>query len=135
MEKEVNFMELRDIINDVSEFYRNENGKIGELCQELRDIEKVLDRDDMDNELLLSEYRRLINRKCDLRDEISRRRAFAEGILETRELLMNIGFNIKIENNYSKEDLERDSCELMYRMKSDEIFAETMRKEKKNNVV
>ena len=54
MEKEVNFMELRDIINDVSEFYRNENGKIGEL---------------------------------------------------------------------------------MYRMKSDEIFAEAMRKEKKNNVV
>ena len=135
MEKEVNFMELRDIINDVSEFYRNENGKIGELCQELRDIEKVLDRDDMDNELLLSEYRRLINRKCDLQDEISRRRAFAEGILETRKLLTNIGFNIKIENNYSKEDMETDSCELMYRMKSDEIFAETMRKEKKNNVV
>ena len=131
MEKEVNFMELRDIINDVSEFYRNENGKIGELCQELRDIEKVLDRDDMENELLLSEYRRLINRKCDLQDEISRRRAFAEGILETRELLMNIGFNIKIENNYSKEDMETDSCELMYRMKSDEIFAEAMRKEKK----
>ena len=135
MEKEVNFMELRDIINDVSEFYRNENGKIGELCQELRDIEKVLDRDDMDNELLLSEYRRLINRKCDLQDEISRRRAFAEGILETRELLMNIGFNIKIENNYSKEDMETDSCELMYQIKSDEIFAEAMRKEKKNNVV
>ena len=128
-------MELRDIINDVSEFYRNENGKIGELCQELRDIGKVLDRDDMDNELLLSEYRRLINRKCDLQDEISRRRAFAEGILETRELLMNIGFNIKIENNYSKEDMETDSCELMYQIKSDEIFAEAMRKEKKNNVV
>ena len=135
MEKEVNFMELRDIINDVSEFYRNENGKISELCQELRDIEKVLDRGDMENELLLSEYRRLINRKCDLQDEISTRRAFAEGILETRELLMNIGFNIKIENNYSKEDMETDSCELMYQMKSDEIFAEAMRKEKKNNVL
>ena len=131
MEKEVNFMELRDIINDVSEFYRNENGKIGELCQELRDIEKVLDRDDMENELLLSEYRRLINRKCDLQDEISRSKAFAEGILETRKLLTNIGFNIKIENNYSKEDMEMDSCDLMYRMKSDEIFAEAMRKEKK----
>lgn len=43
MEKEVNFMELRDIINDVSEFYRNENGKIGDLCQELRNIDRILD--------------------------------------------------------------------------------------------
>lgn len=131
MEKEVNFMELRDIINNVSEFYRNENGKIGDLCQELRNIDRILDRDDMENELLLSDYRRLINRKCDLQDEISRRKAFAEGILETRKLLTNIGFNIKIENNYSKEDMEMDSCNLMYRMKSDEIFAEAMRKEKK----
>lgn len=131
MEKEVNFMELRDIINDVSEFYRNENGKIGELCQELRNIDRILDRDDIGDEISLSEYRRLINRKCDLQDEISRSKAFAEGILETRKLLTNIGFNIKIENNYSKEDMETDSCELMYQMKSDEIFAKAIRKEKK----
>ena len=131
MEVEINLMELRDIINSVSEFYRNENGKINDLYQELRDIGKVLDRDDIGDELLLSEYQRLINRKCDLQDEISRRKAFAEGISETRELLMDIGFDIKIENNYSKEDLEKDSYDLKYRMINDEIFAEVMRKEKK----
>ena len=131
MEVGTNLMELRDIINSVSEFYRNENGKINDLYQELRDIGKVLDRDDIGDELLLCEYRSLINRKCDLQDEISRRKAFAEGISETRELLMDIGFDIKIENNYSKEDLEKDSYDLKYRMINDEIFAEVMRKEKK----
>lgn len=131
MEVEINLMELRDIINSVSEFYRNENGKINDLYQELRDIGKVLDRDDIGDELLLSEYQRLINRKCDLQDEISRRKAFAEGISETRELLMDIGFDIKIENNYSKEDLEKDSYDLKYRMINDEIFAKAMREERK----
>ena len=124
-------MELRDIINDVSEFYRNENGKIGDLCQELINIDRILVRDDIGDKISLNEYQRLINRKCDLQDEISRSKAFAEGILETRKLLTNIGFNIKIENNYSKEDMEMYSCDLMYRMKTDRIFAEAMRKEKK----
>lgn len=131
MEVEINLMELRDIINSVSEFYRNENGKINDLYAELRDIGKVLDDDDQVESLLYSEYRRLINRKCDLQDEISRRKAFAEGISETRELLMSIGFDIKIENNCSKEDMERDSCDLKYRMINDEMFAEVMRKERK----
>ena len=135
MEVEINLMELRDIINSVSEFYRNENGKINDLYAELRDIGKVLDDDDQVESLLYSEYRRLINRKCDLQDEISRRKAFAEGISETRELLMNIGFDIKIENNYSKEDMEKDSCDLKYQIINDEIFSEVMRKEKKNNVL
>lgn len=131
MEVGTNLMELRDIINSVSEFYRNENGKINDLYQELRDIGKVLDDDDQVENLLYSEYRSLINRKCDLQDEISRRKAYTEGISDVRELLMDIGFDIKIENNYSKEDLEKDSYDLKYRMINDEIFAEVMRKEKK----
>ena len=135
MEVEINLMELRDIIEKVSEMYRDEHGKINDLYEELRDIGELLDRDDIGDELLLSEYQSIINRKCDLQDEISRRKAYAEGISDVRELLMDIGFDIKIENNCTKEDLERDSYDLMYRMKSDEIFAEAMRKEKKNNVL
>lgn len=135
MEVEINFMELRDIIEKVSEMYRDEHGKINDLYEELRDIERTLDRDDIGDKLLLGEYQRLINRKCDLQEEISRKKVYTEGISDVRELLMNIGFDIKIENNCSKEDMERDSCDLMYRMKSDEIFAEAMRKEKKNNVL
>ena len=124
-------MELRDIIEKVSEMYRDERGKINDLYDELRDIGKILDRDGIENELLLSEYRRLNNRARDLQDEISRKKAYAEGISDVRELLMDIGFDIKIESNYSKEDLERDSYDLKYRMINDEIFAKVMREERK----
>ena len=124
-------MELRDIIEKVSEMYRDEHGKINDLYEELRNIERTLDRDDIGDELLLSEYQRLINRKCDLQDEISRIKAYTEGISDVRELLMNIGFDIKIENNCTKEDMERDSCDLKYRMINDEIFAKVMREERK----
>lgn len=107
MEVGTNPMELRNIIEKVSEMYRDEHGKINDLYQELRDIGKVLDDDDQLESLLYSEYRRLINKKCDLQEEIFRRKAYAEGISDVHELLMDIGFNIKIENNYSKEDLEK----------------------------
>jgi hypothetical protein len=131
MEVGINLMELRDIIEKVSEMYRDEHGKINDLYQELRDIGKILDDDDQLENLLYSEYRRLINKKCDLQDEISKRKAYAEGISDVRELLMDIGFDVEIENNHSKEDLEKDSYDLKYRMIKDEIFAEVMRKEKK----
>ena len=111
MEVGINLMELRDIIEKVSEMYRDEHGKINDLYQELRDIGKVLDDDDQLESLLYSEYRRLINRKCDLQDEISRRKAYTEGISDVRELLMDIGFDIKIENNCSKEDIEKEGEE------------------------
>lgn len=125
-------MKLRDIIEKVSEIYRDENGKINDLYQELREIGRILDNDDQLESLLYSEYRRLINRKCDLFQEIERAKAYAKGISDVRELLMDIGFDIKIENNYSKEDLERDSYDLKYiRMINDEIFAKAMREERK----
>lgn len=107
MEVGINLMELRDIIEKVSEMYRDERGKINDLYDELRDIGKILDQYDIGDKLLLSEYRRLINRKCDLQDEILRRKAYAEGISDVRELLMDIGFDIEIENNCSKEDIEK----------------------------
>ena len=100
-------MELRDIIEKVSEMYRDENGKINDLYDELRNIGKFLYDDDQLESLLYSEYRRLINEKCELQDEISKRKAYAEGISDVRELLMNIGFDIEIENNCSKEDIEK----------------------------
>ena len=124
-------MELRDIIEKVSEMYRDEHGKINDVYQELRDIGKVLDDDDQLENLLYSEYRRLINRKCDLQDEISRRKAYTEGISDVRELLMDIGFDVEIENNYSKEDMERDSYDLKYLIINDEIFAKVMPEERK----
>jgi hypothetical protein len=107
MEVETNPMELRNIIEKVSEMYRDENGKIVELYNELIEIGKILDDDNQLESLLYSEYRHLINKKCDLQEEIFRRKAYAEGILDVHELLMDIGFDIKIENNYSEEDLEK----------------------------
>ena len=100
-------MELRDIIEKVSEMYRDENGKIVNLYEEVRENAKVLERDGIEDELLLSDYRRINNRIRDLQNEISKRKAYAEGISDVRELLMDIGFDIKIENNYSKEDIEK----------------------------
>lgn len=47
-----------------------------------------------------------------------------------RELLMDIGFDIKIDSQ-NLEELERDLCNLKYQMINDEIFAERMRKERK----
>ena len=93
-------MELRDIIEKVSEMYRDERGKINDLYDELRDIGKILDDDDDQLEsLLYSEYRRLINKKCDLQEEILRRKAYTEGISDVRELVMDIGFDVKIERS------------------------------------
>ena len=46
MEVGINLMELRDIIEKVSEMYRDERGKINDLNDELRDIGKILDDDD-----------------------------------------------------------------------------------------
>ena len=100
-------MELRDIIEKVSEMYRDENGKIVELYDKLIDIGKILDDDDKLDNLLYSEYLRLIHKRCDLQEEILRRKAYAAGVLDVRELLMDIGFDIEIENNYSKEDIEK----------------------------
>lgn len=131
MEVGINLMELRDIIEKVSEMYRDENGKINDLYQELRDIGKVLDDDDQLESLLYSEYRSLINKKCDLQDEISKRKAYAEGISDVRELLMDIGFDVEIENNHSKEDMERDSYDLKYLIINDEIFAKVMPEERR----
>lgn len=124
-------MELRDIIEKVSEMYRDEHGKINDLYQELRDIGKVLDDDDQLESILYSEYRHLINKKCDLQDEISRRKAYTEGISDVRELLMDIGFDVEIENNHSKEDMERDSYDLKYLIINDEIFAKVMPEERR----
>ena len=100
MEVGIKLMELRDIIEKVSEMYRDERGKINDLYDELRDIGKILDDDDDQLEsLLYSEYRRLINKKCDLQEEILRRKAYTEGISDVRELLMDIGFDVKIERS------------------------------------
>lgn len=107
MEVEINFMKLRDIIEKVSEIYRDERGKINDLYDELRDIGKILDDDVQLNNLLYSEYWRLIHKRRDLQEEILRREAYAVGISDVRELLMDIGFDIKIENNCSKEDMEK----------------------------
>lgn len=106
-------MKLRDIIDQVSEMYVNANGKINDLYEEVREIERILDDEDQLDNLLWSEYRRLINKKCDLYQEIERTRAYRDGICDVRELLMNIGFDIKIDVQNS-EELERDLCNLKY---------------------
>lgn len=123
-------MKLRDIIDQVSEMYVNANGKINDLYEEIREIERILDDEDQLDNLLWSEYRRLINKKCDLYQEIERTRAYRDGICDVRELLMNIGFDIKIDYQNS-EELERYLYDLKCQMINDEIFAKVMREERK----
>ena len=107
MEVGINLMELRDIIEKVSEMYRDERGKTIDLYDELRNIRRLLTQDNVGDKLLLAEYRQLIDRESDILDEIHRIEAYAKGISDVRELLMDIGFDIEIENNCSKEDIER----------------------------
>lgn len=90
-------MKLRDIIGQVSEMYVNANGKVNDLYEEVKKIEKILGDDDQLDNLLYSEYRRFINKKCDLYQEIERTQAYRDGIYDVRELLMDIGFDIKID--------------------------------------
>lgn len=104
-------MKLRDIINQVSEMYVNANGKVNDLYEEVKKIERTLGDDDQLDNLLYSEYRRLINKKCDLYQEIERAKAYRDGIYDVRELLMDIGFDIKIDVQNS-EELEKDLCNL-----------------------
>lgn len=123
-------MELRDIIEKVSEMYVNANGKVNDLYEEVRKIEKILGDDDQLDNLLYSEYRRLINKKSDLYQEIERTQAYRDGISDVRERLMIIGFDIKIDLQNS-EELERELYDLKYQIIKDEIFERAMREERK----
>lgn len=56
-------MKLRDIISQVSEMYVNANDEVNNLYKKINEIGKILNDDDKLDNLLYTEYCRLISKK------------------------------------------------------------------------
>ena len=92
-------MKMEEIIDKVSELYREERKRSMRMRAELIDIENRLRRAlyDKGRNISLCEYDELIKRKTELEKEYEAAIIFADGIFEAREVLMNLGFDTEVE--------------------------------------
>lgn len=86
---------MREIVEKVSELYRDERGKISDLSDELNTICLELNRHETDGgkNITVAEYERLKMRKHTLMQNKKSHEKYCEGIFEARELLMDLGFD------------------------------------------
>ena len=93
-------MKMRDVIDMVSEVYRDERGKVADLQEELRVINKDIDNAERENwtNVTVAEYKRMLNKQASLREEIQNKTNYYRGISFVREMLMDLGFDVEIEN-------------------------------------
>ena len=92
-------MKMCDIIEKVSELYRQERKKLmttrvllNEAEQKLSDVHHGKGED-----ITFREYEELIKRKVELEKEYEAAIKFADGIFEAREVLMDLGFDTEVE--------------------------------------
>lgn len=92
-------MRMQSVINIVSLRYRDERAKISDLQDELRSIESVLAEAlrTKGEKITLKDFDNLTMRKAELIEEIKLKTQYCEGISSTRELLMDLGFDTKVE--------------------------------------
>lgn len=92
-------MKIEDIVRMISKVYRDERGKICDMHDELR----VMENDLYDVErcrgqnITLGDYNSLKTRKEDLKTKIALMNQYCEGISRVRELLMDLGFDVEVE--------------------------------------
>jgi hypothetical protein len=93
-------MKMRDVIDMVSEVYRDERGKVADLQDELRVINRDIDNAEKENwaNVTIAEYKRMLNKQASLREEIQNKTNYYDGISFVREMLMDLGFDVEIEN-------------------------------------
>ena len=93
-------MKMEEIIDKVSELYREERKESMRMRAELIDIENRLRTalHDKGRNISLYEYDELTKRKMELEKEYEAAIKFSDGIFEAREVLMDIGFDTEVEN-------------------------------------
>lgn len=88
-------MKMQEIIDKVSILYRDELRKVDGVRDELYSIIGTLD--DKGEDVTLGEYKNLIQRKEKLIEDVKLIKHYCDGISCVRELLMDLGFNTKVD--------------------------------------
>ena len=88
-------MKMQEIIDKVSVLYRDEVRKVDGMRDELYSIINTLN--DKGNDITLGEYKDLMKRKEKVTEDINQLKHYCDGISYVRELLMDLGFETKVE--------------------------------------
>ena len=96
-------MKMLDVIENISELYRNERGIEADLHDRIVSIRRRLsDAESTGWDMKVSEYYDLKNTLEVLSEELNYQRKYCDGISAAREVLidlgMNLGFYIKVDN-------------------------------------
>ena len=92
-------MKIENIIQMISKVYRDERGKLCDMQDELRVVENDLydvERKHGQN-ITLGDYQSLLTRRHTLDMDIKLKTQYCEGISRVRELLMDLGFDVDVE--------------------------------------
>lgn len=97
-------MKMIDIIQKVSEVYREEREKISKLQKELTNINNSLEEVKRTNgeNITYAEYYKLIERRHIITKTIEPMEQYCEGISCVREMLMDLGFDTDINDNLNE---------------------------------
>lgn len=91
-------MKIYDIIEKVSELYREEREKMMRTRAQLNVAEQKLSdvHHGKGEDITFREYEELIKRKTELEKEFEAALKFTDGIFEAREVLMDLGFDTEV---------------------------------------
>ena len=92
-------MKMSDIIQGVSEIYRQMRGHVTNLQDELNDVKLQLKNiiETKGENVTLQQYENLCKREKALTMEIALKTQYYEGISCAREYLMDLGFDVEVE--------------------------------------
>jgi len=90
-------MKIKEVIDRVSELYRENGGRI-ELRDELLSVERKLDEVNYTKgeNITVAEYQYLQRRQKELKRELELKKNYYDGIFAARELLMDMGFDTEV---------------------------------------
>ena len=90
---------IREIVEKVSQLYRDERGKVNDLSDELNSVCLELNQHEKDGyqNITVAAYNKLKTRKDILMQNKKGHEKYCDGIFEARELLMDFGFDTVVE--------------------------------------
>lgn len=93
-------MKMLDIIENISELYRNERGIESDLHNQIVSVRRRLSDAEAKGwgDMSVSEYNNLNNTLEVLSAEMNYQRKYCDGIAAAREVLMDLGFDTEIDD-------------------------------------
>ncbi len=90
---------IREIVDKVSELYRDEKKKVSDLSDELNSIYLELSKHEKDGgkNITVAEYEKLKMQKYTLEQNKRSQKKYCDGIFMARELLMDLGFDTVVD--------------------------------------